>query len=356
MADGWRKNLIDLEPYVPGEQRSVPGLVKLNTNENPYPPSPQVLYAVRNFDAASLRKYPNPTGEALRTAIGARYGVSPDCVFVGNGSDEVLAFAFRAVFNGSLPVLFPDITYSFYPVWCRFFGIPFETVPLDGDFRIAAYEYERPNGGIVLCNPNAPTGIGEGQEFVEYLLKTSPDSVVIVDEAYGDFGGWSAVGLTGTYENLLVCRTLSKSYSLAGLRVGYLVGSREAIAAVTAVKDCVNSYTMSNLAVEAAIVALKDEAYFQANLERVLRTRYQTMNRLRALGFTVLDSQANFIFVSHPDAPAQALYEYLGARNILVRWFAGPRVRDFLRISIGMDADMETLLAAIEAYLKEKTV
>ncbi|MDR0852104.1 MAG: histidinol-phosphate transaminase [Clostridiales Family XIII bacterium] len=343
----WKDNLIQIKPYTPGEQIKVPDLIKLNTNENPFPPSHRVQSVIRTFCSKDLPLYPAPDVFPLKKAI-AEYSNAPiESVFVGNGSDEVLAFAFRAFFNSTQPVLFPDITYSFYPVWCHFFGIPYEEIALDSEFRIRIYEYNRPNGGVVIANPNAPTGIGEGPEFVEYLIKSNQDSVVIVDEAYVDFGGYSAIPLVGKYDNLLVTRTFSKARALAGMRLGYCIGSSALIAAMHAVKDSFNSYTVSSLAAAAGVASLSDETYFRAQVERIMRLRYIYMKKLRALGFVVLESVTNFLFVSHEKIPARALYEFLKSKNILVRYFDKPRVDQFLRITIGTKESMDKLIEGI---------
>ncbi|MDR3072063.1 MAG: histidinol-phosphate transaminase [Clostridiales Family XIII bacterium] len=351
---GWQKNLIQIEPYVPGEQRSTPGLIKLNTTENPFPPSPAVWQAIRTFNPVDLIRYPDTTGEAFRNAVSECYGVEADHVFVGNGSDEVLGFAFRAFFNGERPVLFPDITYSFYSVWCRFFNIPYEPIPLDENFRILPEDYDRPNGGIVICNPNAPTGVGESRAFIENFMKKQQSSVVIVDEAYVDFGCQTAVDLTKTYENLLVCRTLSKSYSLAGMRIGFCIGSKVLIDALNAVKNSFNSYTTNRISVEVGLAALQDQVWFQEHIEKVICTRQRTVNALRALGFLVFDSEANFIFATHPDALAKDIYHDLSDHNILVRWFDKPRIHNYLRISIGTDENMQKLMDRISDFLAKK--
>ncbi|MDR1952918.1 MAG: aminotransferase class I/II-fold pyridoxal phosphate-dependent enzyme [Clostridiales Family XIII bacterium] len=352
----WRDNLLHVVPYVPGEQTETPGLIKLNTNENPYPPSPAVMAAIRRFDAGVLRRYPDGDAGILRSAIANYYGVPAGRVFAGNGSDEVLALAFKACFNSQRPVLFPDITYSFYPVWCQFFGISFEELPLDEAFRVRADDYDRPNGGIVLANPNAPTGIREGADFIEYLLKNNRDSVVIIDEAYTDFGGYSALPLVDQYENLLVVKTFSKSRSLAGMRIGFCVGSETLIAALDEAKNAFNSYTVSGFTAEVGKASLEDENYFREQLEKVLRVRDKSMKTLRDMGFTVLESRANFIFASHERISARALYEFLKKNHILVRHFDKPRIDNFLRVSIGTEDDMNKLTERILEYMDRKGI
>jgi histidinol-phosphate aminotransferase len=353
-AGTWKDNLVKVDPYIPGEQKDTPGLIKLNTNENPYPPSPGAMRAIRTYNASALRRYPDSNVTALREAIADYFETSADRVFVGNGSDEVLAFAFRAFFNSEQPVLFPDITYTFFPVWCRFFGIPFEQIPLDGSFRIKAYEYDRPNGGIVIANPNAPTGLGEGPEFIEYLLKTNRDSVVIVDEAYAGFGAYSAAELIGRYDNLCISKTFSKSRSLAGMRLGFCLGSEPLIAALNNVKNAFNSYTVSGLAAEVGKASIRDEDYFREQLEKILRVRYKSMKTLRDMGFTVLESLTNFLFATHAEISARELYEFLRENNILVRHFDAPRIDNFLRISIGVEEDMNKLFEKILEYMDRK--
>ncbi|MDR3225633.1 MAG: histidinol-phosphate transaminase [Clostridiales Family XIII bacterium] len=348
--NNWRENLIHIEPYVAGEQKRVQGLIKLNTNENPFPPSPAVTDALRAYDTADFARYPDPGVKRLARVIAEQTGIPEDGIFVGNGSDEVLAFAFRAFFNSGKPVLFPDITYSFYPVWCRLFGIPYEEIPLDGDFRIRARDYGRENGGVVIANPNAPTGIAEEEAFFEHLLASNPASVVIVDEAYVRFGAHSVLPLLKKYENLFVARTFSKSMSMAGLRLGLGFGSPALISAIGSVKDSFNSYTVSSLQARVGAAAVADEAYYRAQTEKLLQTRDWFAASMRGLGFTVLESCANFVFVTHPEIPAEPLYVWLKERNILVRWFGKPRINNHLRITIGLDEEMEALLSALKEY------
>jgi histidinol-phosphate aminotransferase len=349
---GFEDKLIDIEPYIPGEQSESPGLIKLNTNENPFPPSPAVGAALAAFDADELLRYPSPDARELRAAVAEYHGVSAGRVFVGNGSDEVLACAFRAFFNARLPVVFPDITYSFYPVWCRLFGIPYREIPLDDDFRIRAEGYAEPNGGVVLCNPNAPTSIGESAAFIEGIVRSNQSSVVIADEAYGEFGGESALGLTEKYANLLVTRSFSKARSLAGLRIGYAVGSELLIGRLTAVKDSFNSYTTDRVAIAAGVAALKDEAYYRAKLVELtaLRDTYAALFRER--GFAVADSKTNFLFMRHESRKAADLYRWLKEKNILVRYFAKPRIDDYLRVTVGTDEQMGVLADALEECVR----
>jgi histidinol-phosphate aminotransferase len=350
---GWREKIYKADPYVPGEQQDIPGLIKLNTNENPFPPPQEVENAIHRFQTDRLRKYPPTDTGKLRDALAEAIGTTRTQIFVGNGSDEVLALAFRTCFNSDKPVLFPDITYSFYPVWCRFFGIPYEEIPLDEDFRIRANEYARDNGGIVIANPNAPTGIAESREFIEYLLQANSNSVVIVDEAYVSFGASTAVPLVDRYDNLQITRSFSKIRSLAGIRLGLAYGSRPLIEALEGVKDSFNSYTVNSISIEAGFAATKERAYYQIQTEKIMRIRYQYMERLRALGFTVLDSKANFLFATHPEIPAKDLYEYLKSNLILVRHFNKPRIDNFLRISIGTEDEMRKLLERVTEYVNQ---
>ncbi|MFQ6840648.1 MAG: pyridoxal phosphate-dependent aminotransferase, partial [Agathobaculum sp.] len=288
-----------IDPYVPGEQPQAADIIKLNANENPYPPAPGVQEALRTFDASSLALYPDANGKRLKAALAERFGLKPSQVFLGNGSDDVLALAFQSFFCSEGPILYPDITYSFYPVWCDLFRIPYETMPLDEDFCVNIRDYDRPNGGVVLPNPNAPTGRGLSLDALEDLLQHNADCVVIIDEAYVDFGAQSAVPLLDKYENLLVVQTMSKSRSLAGLRIGYALGSETLITTLEAVKNSYNSYTMDALALAAGEASVRDEDYFRQSCAKVIATRERAADALRELGFTVLPSLTNFLFVTH---------------------------------------------------------
>ena len=347
----WEKYIRQVEPYVPGEQPAGKNLIKLNTNENPYPPSPKVEEALKNMDPEAFRKYPDPASSVLTGALARCYGVDPSQVFVGVGSDDVLAMAFMTFFNGEHPILFPDITYSFYPVWAGLFGVPYETVPLDREFRIRPEDYRRQNGGIIFPNPNAPTGLFLPLDQVEEILKNKPDSVVIVDEAYVDFGGTSALPLIDQYENLLVVQTFSKSRSMAGMRIGYAFGSRKLIAAMENVKYSYNSYTMNQAALCLGTAAVEDEAYFKDTLRRIIRTREETKVWLKELGFSFPDSMANFIFASHEKADAEELYQALKEERIYVRYFKKPVLDRYLRITIGTDQEMAALHDFLKRYL-----
>lgn len=347
----WEKYIRQVEPYVPGEQPAGKNLIKLNTNENPYPPSPKVEEALKNMDPEAFRKYPDPASSVLTGALARCYGVDPSQVFVGVGSDDVLAMAFMTFFNGECPILFPDITYSFYPVWAGLFGVPYETVPLDREFRIRPEDYRRENGGIIFPNPNAPTGLFLPLDQVEEILKNNPDSVVIVDEAYVDFGGTSALPLIDKYENLLVVQTFSKSRSMAGMRIGYAFGSRKLISAMENVKYSYNSYTMNQAALCLGAAAVEDTAYFRDTLGRIIRTREETKVWLKELGFSFPDSMANFIFASHEKADAEELYQALKEERIYVRYFKKPVLDRYLRITIGTDQEMAALHDFLKRYL-----
>ena len=340
-----------IDPYVPGEQPQSNDIIKLNANENPYPPAPGVAEALRTFDASRLALYPDANGQALKIALAGRFGVKPTHVFLGNGSDDVLALAFQSFFCSEQPILYPDITYSFYPVWCDLFRIPYETLPLDEDFCVNVRDYDKPNGGIVLPNPNAPTGRGVSLDFIEDLLQHNADCVVIIDEAYVDFGAQSAVPLLFKYENLLVVQTMSKSRSLAGLRIGYALGSETLIATLEAVKNSYNSYTMDAIALAAGEAAVKDEVYFQETCRKVIATRDRTAGELRKLGFTVSPSLTNFLFVTHPAKKAPEIFEYLRQKNIFIRYFKLPRIDNYLRITVGTDEQMDRLIEELRAFL-----
>lgn len=340
-----------IDPYVPGEQPQSADIIKLNANENPYPPAPGVQQALRSFDASRLALYPDANGKALKTALANRFGLKSSQVFLGNGSDDVLALAFQSFFCSDQPILYPDITYSFYPVWCDLFRIPYETVPLDENFCVNVRDYDKPNGGIVLPNPNAPTGRGVSLDFLEDLLQHNADCVVIIDEAYVDFGAQSAVPLIEKYENLLVVQTMSKSRSLAGLRIGYALGSETLIATLEAVKNSYNSYTMDAVALAAGEAAVADEAYFQETCRKVIATRERTAEALRGLGFTVSPSLTNFLFVTHSKKEAPVIFEHLRQKNIFIRYFKLPRIDNYLRITVGTDAQMDRMIEELRAFL-----
>jgi histidinol-phosphate aminotransferase len=343
MSRFWSPVVHGLSPYVPGEQPKQDGIVKLNTNENPYPPSLRVLAAIA---AATdrLRLYPDPSASALREAIAARHGVAPGEVFVGNGSDEVLAHTFQALLKHDAPLLFPDITYSFYPVYCGLYGIRYQEVPLDAAMRVQIADYRRPCSAILLCNPNAPTGIGLPREAIGRLVAEHPDQLVVIDEAYVDFGGESAVPLVARHDNLLVIQTLSKSRALAGLRVGFAIGQRPLIKALERVKDSFNSYPLDCLAIAGAVAAINDDAWFAETRQRILASRESLSHALSSLGFEVLPSVANFIFARHRSHSGADLAARLRARGVLVRHFQKPRIQDFLRITVGSEEQCSRLI------------
>ena len=352
MSQYWSSLVHNLTPYVPGEQPKLQNLVKLNTNENPYGPGPAVIAALQAEAADSLRLYPDPDSSRLKAAIAEYHGLQSNQVFVGNGSDEVLAHVFQALLKHDLPLLYPDITYSFYPVYCGLYDIAFETVPLNAQFEIAVDDYLRPNGGIIFPNPNAPTGMPLALSEIERLLKANTQSVVVIDEAYVDFGTESAVALVNKYPNLLVTHTYSKSRSLAGLRVGYAVGDAALIEALIRVKDSFNSYPIDRFAEAGAIAALQDEAYFQQTRQQVIASRNQLVLDLQDLGFEVLPSGANFIFARHPNYPGEQLAASLRAQAVIVRHFKKPaRIADFLRITIGNPAQNQALMQALRTFL-----
>lgn len=347
----WETNVRKVIPYTPGEQPNCPDIIKLNTNENPYPPAPGVTRILREMDAECLRKYPDPTADALVSALSEYYHVPKEQIFVGVGSDDVLAMSFLTFFNGEKPILFPDITYSFYDVWAELYRIPYERQPLDDGFEICTEDYLRPCGGIVIPNPNAPTGAEKDLAELERIIAANPDVIVIIDEAYIDFGGESAVSLIPKYGNLLVVQTFSKSRSLAGMRIGYAFGSEKLIRYLNDAKYSFNSYTMNTVTIAMGVEAVKDDAYFQETIKKVIATREWTKEELRRLGFVFQDSRSNFIFASHPDHPAKEIFEALKKQGIYVRYFEKPRIDNYLRISIGTDEEMKTLVSFLKQYV-----
>ncbi|WP_116365067.1 histidinol-phosphate transaminase [Parahaliea mediterranea] len=351
MSRFWSEITHTLVPYVPGEQPRHQRLVKLNTNEAPGEASPRVLEAIRSTSGDQLRRYPDPESTTLRQALAARFQLDPSQVFVGNGSDEVLAHAFLGLLKHPQPLLFPDITYSFYTVWADLYGIRYRQVPLDDGFTIQVDDYAQPNGGIILPNPNAPTGVLLPLAAIRRLLQNNRDSVVVIDEAYIDFGGESAASLIPEFDNLLVVHTLSKSRALAGLRVGYALGHAALIDGLNRVKNCFNSYPLDVIAQRAAVASIEDEDWFQAGCTAVIETRAWLCGELARLGFECLPSAANFVFASHPQRNAVELFEALRGQGIIVRHFAKPRIDRFLRISIGSRADCESLVAALESLV-----
>ena len=347
MSKYWSKIVSGLSPYIPGEQPRLNKLIKLNTNENPYGPSPQVARVCRNFDTDRLRLYPDPEARELKQLIASYFNVGTANVFLGNGSDEVLAHTFHGLLQQAQPVLMPDITYSFYPVYCRLYGVAAKTIALDAGLGIHLPDYCQPNGGIIFPNPNAPTGRAVPLADIEALLQANAESVVVVDEAYIDFGGESAVRLVPHYPNLLVIQTLSKSRSLAGLRVGFAIGAEALIEGLERIKNSFNSYPLGFYAQQAAIASFNDEAYFQATTARIQHTRKSMSEGLQALGFSVLPSAANFVFTTHPNHNAADLFAQLRQHNIIVRYFNKPRISQYLRITVGTDSQAEALLRAL---------
>jgi histidinol-phosphate aminotransferase len=355
MSRLWSNLVHRLTPYVPGEQPKSTDVIKLNTNENPYPPSPRALAVLQEDFGERLRRYPDPYAHALREVAAGRHGLSSAHAFAGNGSDEVLALAFAAFFGEREdevgPLRFPDVSYSFYPVWANFFGIPYELVPVAGDLTIDLGRYADGRGGIVFPNPNAPTGLASPRSEIEELVSLSPDSVIVVDEAYIEFGGESAAPLVAKYDNLLVVQTLSKSHSLAGLRVGLAFGGATLIQALDRVKSSFNSYPIDSIAQRVALEALADQAYFEQCRDRVVATREWTSERLGELGFDVLPSNANFVLTRHPALDAEKLQLDLAKQGLLVRWLSGPRTELYLRITIGTDEEMQQLVSALKTLL-----
>ncbi len=356
MERAWEKNVRRVTPYVPGEQPKEQDVIKLNTNENPYPPSPEVTKALQRMDAKALRRYPDPAASALTSALAKRYQVKDSQVFAGVGSDDVLAMCFLTFFHGGKPILFPDITYSFYDVWAELFEIPYRMIPLREDFTIAPKDFLRENGGIVFPNPNAPTGIPLSLNEVETIIRGNPDVVVIVDEAYIDFGAESALPLLESYENLLIVQTFSKSRSLAGIRIGYALGNECLIKHLNDVKYSFNSYTLNQAAIAAGTAAVLDEEYYQKILGRIVSTRERVKEELHKLHFSFPDSKANFLFVTHESCPAEELFEALKQEKIYVRYFHKPRIENYLRITIGTDEQMDVLVSFLKRYLEKRNL
>lgn len=350
----WQKNIRKVEPYVPGEQPNKSNMIKLNTNENPYPPSPKLEKVKKEFQLEQLRLYPDSKASILVEELARYYQLEPEQIFVGIGSDDVLAMAFMTFFNSEKPILFPDITYSFYDVWANLFHISFLRPKLDHEFRIQKEDYYRENGGIVIANPNAPTSLYEGLDTIEDILQHNRDVIVIIDEAYIDFGGESARGLIEKYDNLLVVQTFSKSRSMAGMRIGYAMGNKELIEAMQNVKYSYNSYTMNQTALSFGTEVLKDNDYFKATLDKVINTRERVKRELKQLGFSFPDSKTNFIFATHEKVKAVDLYQALREQNIYVRYFNTKRIDNYIRITIGTEEEMDVFLAFVKQYLGQK--
>ncbi len=347
----WEDNVRKVVPYTPGEQPKIKNIIKLNTNENPYPPAPAVAERLKSMDVSEFRKYPDPTCSVLVDAIADFYKVDKKKVFVGVGSDDVLAMAFMTFFNSDKPVLFPDITYSFYDVWAELFRIPYRQIPLKDDFTIDVEDYLVENGGIVIANPNAPTGVELARDAVEKMISNNPDTVVIVDEAYIDFGGTSVIDLIDKYDNLLVVQTFSKSRSMAGMRIGYAFGCEKLIKYLSDVKFSFNSYTMNMPTLELGALAVADREYFEKTRDKVVATRERAKVSLRELGFEFEDSKTNFIFARHPEMAGKEIFDELRKRDIIVRRWDIERIREYLRISIGTDEEMDKLVEALKEIL-----
>lgn len=352
----WERNVRKVTPYIPGEQPKQTNVIKLNTNENPYPPSPRVQTILDDYDIEKMRLYPDPNSDILVNALAQRYSVKPSQMFVGVGSDDVIAQAFLTFFNSKKPVLFPDITYSFYNVWAEVYDIKYETKPLKDDFSININDYKTENGGIIIPNPNAPTGVLESLDFIEEIVKSNPSSVVMIDEAYIDFGGESALPLINKYDNLLVIQTFSKSRSMAGMRIGFAVGSEKLIKYLNDVKFSINSYTMNSITLLCGAEAVADDEYFRNTCSRIIEVREYSKKKLSKLGFVFSDSKSNFVFATHKTVSAVKIFEELKARKIYVRHWNQPRISDYLRISIGTLEEMDTLFAALEEILKGETL
>ena len=345
---GWENNIRKVIPYVPGEQPKENDIIKLNTNENPYPPSSKAVKALKSFDCSRMRLYPDPNSDILVNSLAKRYKVKPSQVFVGIGSDDVISMAFLTFFNSDKPILFPDITYSFYDVWADVYKIPYKTMPLDDNFRINKTDYFQENGGIIFPNPNAPTGVYESNEMIEEIVKANKKSIVIIDEAYIDFGGESCIGLTEKYDNLLVVQTFSKSRSMAGMRIGYAIGNEKLIKYMNDVKFSINSYTMNHVTQVCGAAAVEDEEYFIETIKKITDVRENTKKELKKLGFTFTDSKSNFLFAAHDKVKAETIFNELKSRKIYVRYWNKPRINNYLRISIGTAEEMEKLISALK--------
>lgn len=349
----WEENVRKVVPYVPGEQPDKQNMIKLNTNENPYPPSPKVEEALKNMDIDCMRLYPDPTAKVLVNALAETYGLKPENVFVGVGSDDVLAMIYMTFFNGNKPIIFPDITYSFYDVWAEEFRVPYERIPLNEAFEIDAKEYMRDCGGVIFPNPNAPTGVLLPLDEIEKIIQANRDVVVVVDEAYIDFGGESALPLIDKYDNVIVVQTFSKSRSLAGMRIGYAMAQPKLISYLNDVKYSFNSYTMDQTTLTLGAAVLSDPAYFEETRQKIMATRERAKKEFAALGFSFGDSMSNFLFVTHPEAKAEDIFMALREKDIYVRYFKKPeRINNYLRITVGTDEEMDALFAFLKEYLK----
>lgn len=348
----WEENVRKVIPYTPGEQPNKPNMIKLNTNENPYPPSPKVAECYQQLDLDTLRLYPDPTCKVLVDAIADTYQIKPENVFVGVGSDDVIAMIYLTFFNSKKPILFPDVTYSFYDVWAEEFRVPYEVQPLDEQLKIRAADYKKENGGVIFPNPNAPTGVLLELDVVEEIIQANPDVIVVVDEAYIDFGGTSALPLIEKYDNLIVVQTFSKSRSMAGMRIGYAMAQPQLIKYLNDVKYSFNSYTMDQTTLALGAAAMRDTAYFDQTRKQIIETRERTKAELAKRGFTFGDSMSNFVFVTHPEIQAADLFAALREKDIYVRYFKKPeRISNYLRITIGTDEEMDALFAFLDSYM-----
>lgn len=350
----WQQTIRTISPYIPGEQPDKPGIIKLNTNECPYPPAPGVEQRAKTQKGADFRLYPDPEMGELTACLAEYYGLQKEQVFVGVGSDDVLAMAFLTFFQSGSPILFPDVTYSFYEVWAGLFGIPYQTKPLDGEFRMVKEDYLTENGGIIFPNPNAPTGVEENLEFLECIIKHNRNSVVIIDEAYIDFGGTSCLPLVEKYNNLLVVQTFSKSRAMAGMRIGFGMGSEELIRYLKQSKFSFNSYTLNRPALELGVEAVREEAYFRRITSQIMDTREWVKEELRRLGFHFPDSKGNFIFAAHREVPAEELFRALKRKDIYVRHWNRLRIDNYLRITVGTREEMKRFLGCVEEYLEQR--
>ncbi len=348
----WENNIRHVEPYVPGEQPKENDIIKLNTNENPYPPCPGIRQVLDNFDIGRMRLYPDTNADVLVSELAKRYNLDKSQIFVGVGSDDVISMAFMTFFNSDKPILFPDITYSFYDVWAEVHRIPYKRIPLDNNFRINPDDYKIENGGIIFPNPNAPTGVLESVEMIEDIIKANPDSIVIIDEAYIDFGGESCLKLIDKYENLLVIQTFSKSRSMAGMRIGFAMGNSKLIKYLNDVKFSINSYTMNHITQICGAEAVRDEQYFQSTLKAIIDTREKAKEDLAELGFKFTDSKSNFLFVKHDNVMAKYLFEELKKKRIYVRYWNKSRIDNYLRITVGTPEEMTKLISALKEILK----
>ena len=351
MPSSWESNVRRVVPYTPGEQPKDKNIIKLNTNENPYPPCPEVRKILDDFSEDRMRLYPDPDSDVLVSAVAERYGLDKKQVFVGVGSDDVISMAFMTFFNSDKPILFPDITYSFYDVWADVYRIPYKQIPLDENFRIKADDYKCDNGGIIFPNPNAPTGVLESVGMIEEIVKANPDSVVMIDEAYIDFGGQSCLELINKYENLLVIQTFSKSRSMAGIRIGFAMGNEKLIKYMNDVKFSVNSYTMNHITQLCGAASMKDEQYFKFTVQKIIDQREVTKQELKKLGFEMTDSMSNFLFAKHPKMDAGEIFNKLKELKIFVRYWNKPRISDYLRITVGTPEEMHRLVKALEEIL-----